>query len=207
LFRDAYGSKVIKEDIFYYVYGVLHSPEYRSRFAADLKKMLPRIPLTKEAEDFWRFSQAGRELAQWHINYETVDPWPIVEHTAKFDFDSWELYKVQKMTFARPTTAQKEAGLKWDKTQIIFNSQVTLRDIPLEAYDYVVNGKPAIEWVMERYQVTRDKDSGIVNDPNDWCKEHNQPRYIVDLIGRVVRVSMETIKIVRELPALNEIER
>lgn len=205
-FRSMYGPKTTKEDIFFYVYGVLHSPEYRRRFSADLKKMLPRIPLTKEAEDFWRFSQAGRELAQWHINYETVAPWPIVEHTAKFDFDSWELYKVQKMTFARPTTAQKEAGLKWDKTQIIFNSQVTLRDIPVEAYDYVVNGKPAIEWVMERYQVTRDKDSGIVNDPNDWCKEHNQPRYIVDLIGRVVRVSMETIKIVRELPALNEIE-
>jgi predicted helicase len=94
--------------------------------------------------------------------------------------------------------------LKWDKTKIIYNSHVTISQIPLEAYDYVVNGKPAIEWVMERYQVTRDKDSGIVNDPNDWCREHNQPRYIIDLIARVVRVSLETIKIVKCLPALNE---
>ena len=86
------------------------------------------------------------------------------------------------MTFARPTAEQKAAGAKWDKTRIIYNSHITLASIPLEAYDYVVNGKPAIEWIMERYQVTRDKDSGIVNDPNDWCREHNQPRYIIDLI-------------------------
>lgn len=204
-FHGVYGANVTKEDIFYYIYGILHSPEYRTRFAADLKKMLPRIPLTKETEDFWRFSQAGRDLAHWHLNYETVEPWPVVEQMAKFNFDSWELYKVQKMTFARPTTAQKEAGLKWDKTRIIYNSHVTLSAIPLEAYDYVVNGKPAIEWVMERYQVTRDKDSGIVNDPNDWCKEHDQPRYIVDLIGRIVQVSIETMKIVSGLPALNEV--
>ncbi len=94
--------------------------------------------------------------------------------------------------------------MKWDKTRIIYNSHVTISKIPLEAYEYVVNGKPAIEWIMERYQVTRDKDSGIVNDPNDWSKEHKQPRYIVDLIGRVVRVSIETMKIVKKLPALNE---
>jgi predicted helicase len=122
----------------------------------------------------------------------------------RFDFDSWEQFQVQKMTFARPSAEQKAAGLKWDKTKIIYNSHVTISQIPLEAYDYVVNGKPAIEWVMERYQVTRDKDSGIVNDPNDWCREHNQPRYIIDLIARVVRVSLETIKIVKCLPALNE---
>lgn len=122
----------------------------------------------------------------------------------RFDFDSSEQFRVQKMTFARPTPEQKAAGMKWDKTKILYNSHVTISQIPLEAYDYVVNGKPAIEWVMERYQVTRDKDSGIVNDPNDWCREHNQPRYILDLISRVVRVSMETIKIVKSLPALNE---
>jgi predicted helicase len=108
------------------------------------------------------------------------------------------------MTFGRPTTEQKAAGAKWDKTRIIYNSHLTISKIPLEAYDYVVNGKPAVEWIIERYQVTRDKDSGIVNDPNEWCREHNQPRYIVDLIGRVVRVSMETMSIVKTLPALNE---
>lgn len=90
---------------------------------------------------------------------------------------------------------------------IIYNSHLTLSMIPLEAYEYTVNGKPAIEWIIERYQFTRDKDSGIVNDPNDWCKEHDQPRYIVDLIERVVRVSMETMKVVKGLPALNELGR
>jgi len=203
-FRDVYVNDVGKEDIFYYVYGVLHSPEYRTRFAADLKKMLPRIPLTKEAKDFWTFSECGRKLAEWHLNYETVEPWPVDELRDKLDLGFEDTYKVQKMTFARPTAEQKAAGAKWDKTRIVYNSHVTIAKIPLEAYDYVVNGKPAIEWIIERYQVTRDKDSGIVNDPNDWCKEHNQPRYILDLIGRVVRVSMETMKVVKILPALNE---
>jgi SOS-response transcriptional repressor LexA len=203
-FRGVYGKDATKEDIFYYVYGVLHSPEYRMRFAADLKKMLPRIPLTKATRDFKAFSQAGRELAQWHLHYETVEPWDLEEHMDRFNFDPAEQFKVTKMTFARPTPDQKEAGAKWDKTKVIYNSHVTLSGIPLEAYEYVVNGKPAIEWILERYQVTRDKDSGIVNDPNDWCIEHNQPRYIIDLLKRVVRVSMETIKIVKRLPALNE---
>jgi phage repressor protein C with HTH and peptisase S24 domain len=203
-FRGAYEKDVTKEDIFYYVYGVLHSPEYRTRFAADLKKMLPRIPLTKETRDFKAFSKAGRQLAQWHLNYETVEPWKLEEQMDRFNFDPSDQFKVTKMTFARPTPAQKEAGAKWDKTKVIFNSHVTLSGIPLDAYEYVVNGKPAIEWILERYQLTRDKDSGIVNDPNDWCMEHNQPRYIIDLLKRVVRVSMETMKIVKRLPALNE---
>lgn len=199
-FHDLYGKDVTKEDIFYYVYGVLHSTEYRTRFAADLKKMLPRIPLTKETRDFKAFSQAGRELAQWHLNYETVEPWNLEEHMDRFNFDPSEQFRVTKMTFARPTPEQKGAGAKWDKTKITYNSHVTLSGIPLDAYEYVVNGKPAIEWILERYQVTRDKDSGIVNDPNDWCMEHNQPRYVIDLLKRVVRVSMETIKD-REAPA------
>ena len=204
-FSSIYSGEVLtKEDLFYYVYGILHSPEYRTRFAADLKKMLPRIPLTKETKDFKAFSDAGRTLAEWHLNYETIEPWNVTEHSDKLALDPWELYKVQKMIFARPTAEQKQAGAKWDKTKIIYNSDVTLSGIPLEAYDYVVNGKPAIEWIIERYQFTRDKDSGIVNDPNDWCKEHNQPRYIIDLIKRVVRVSIETMKIVKTLPALNE---
>lgn len=204
-FCGAYGEDVTKEDVFYYVYGVLHSPEYCTRFAADLKKMLPRVPLTKETKYFWAFSKAGRELAKWHLNYETVTPWRIEEIQDKLDLGFEETYKVSKMTFARPSAEQRAAGAKWDKTCIIYNSHVTISKIPLEAYEYVVNGKPAIEWVMERYQFTRDKDSGIQNDPNDWCKKHKQPRYIIDLVARVVRVSMETMKIVKQLPALNEV--
>ena len=196
-FPEAYGPLVTKEDIFYYVHGILHSPEYRRRFAADLKKMLPRIPLTKRPDDFQAFSKAGHDLAHWHLNYETVEPYPVEEHSDTLLLDPEEHFKVQKMTFGRMTKAI-------DKTTIIVNSHVTLRGIPLEAYDYVVNGKPAIEWIMERYQKSTDKDSGIVNDPNDWAKEHNQPRYIIDLVKRVVWVSLETMKIVAILPALNE---
>ncbi|HET6250836.1 MAG TPA: type ISP restriction/modification enzyme, partial [Tepidisphaeraceae bacterium] len=105
-FRDAYGPEVTKEDIFYYVYGILHSPEYRTRFAADLKKMLPRIPLTKHSRDFKAFSDAGRKLAEWHLNYETVAPWPVEEIHDKEELDLGETYKVQKMTFARPSVEQ-----------------------------------------------------------------------------------------------------
>jgi predicted helicase len=207
-FRAAYegkgGQEVSKEDIFYYVYGVLHSPEYRTRFASDLKKMLPRIPFTREAADFRKFAQAGRDLAQWHLHYETVEPWPVKEHHDELLSDPAKDFLVQKMTFARPTPEQKARGEKWDRTTIHYNSRITLTGIPLEAYDYVVNGKPALEWIMERYAVTVDKDSGIKNDPNDWAREHKQPRYILDLVKRIVRVSIETMKIVNGLPPLNE---
>ncbi len=189
--------RITKEDIFYYVYGVLHSREYRTRFASDLKKMLPRLPFTRETADFWRFSQAGRDLAQWHLNYETVEPWPVPEFASELLSDPAKDFLVTKMTFGR-----KDKQV--DKTTIHYNSRLTLTGIPLEAYDYVVNGKPALEWIMERYQVSVDKDSGIRNDPNDWAREHNQPRYILDLLKRIVRVSLETMKIVNALPALNE---
>ena len=189
--------RITKDDIFYYVYGVLHSPEYRTRFASDLKKMLPRLPFTRDTADFWRFSQAGRDLAQWHLNYETVEPWPVQEYASELLSDPAKDFLVQKMTFGR-----KDKQV--DKTTIHYNARITLTGIPLEAYDYVVNGKPALEWVMERYQITVDKDSGLRNDPNDWAREHNQPRYILDLLKRIIRVSLETMKIVNALPALNE---
>lgn len=196
-FRTAYDKKITKEDIFYYVYGILHSPEYKTRFSSDLKKMLPRIPFTREKADFWKFSRAGRDLAHWHLNYETVEPYPVQEHSSTLTFDPAKDYLVQKMTFGRKDKLV-------DKTTIAYNSHITLTGIPLEAYNYIVNRKPAIEWIMERYQVTRDKDSGICNDPNDWAKEHSQPRYIIDLVKRVVRVSVETMRIVNVLPPLNE---
>jgi predicted helicase len=203
-FRDAYGPRVSKEDIFYYVYSILHSPEYRTRFASDLKKMLPRIPLTKEAADFKAFTKAGRDLAHWHLNYETIEPYDLTEFAPDLGFDKAKEYRVEKMSYARPDAAAKARGEKWDKTSIIYNSRITLAGIPPEAQEYVVNGKPALEWIMERYQVTVDPDSGIRNDPNDWATEHNQPRYIIDLVKRIVRVSVETVKIVKGLPALKE---
>jgi len=206
-FQAAYEKRLTAEDLFYYVYGVLHSPEYRARFASDLKKMLPRLPLTRENTDFWQFSKAGRELAHWHLNYETVEPWPVQEHCSALSLDPAKDYLVQKMTYGRPTAEQKAAGEKFDKTVLHYNAHITLTDIPLEAYEYMVNGKSALDWIVERYQVTVDKDSGIKNDPNDWAREHNQPRYILDLFKRLIRVSMETNRIVTSLPALNERQR
>ncbi|HEY3307923.1 MAG TPA: type ISP restriction/modification enzyme [Desulfuromonadaceae bacterium] len=190
-FRSTYDKSITKEDIFYYVYGILHSPEYKLRFEADLNKMLPRIPFAK---DFWAFCNAGKSLAEWHLNYEVVEPYEVKESSGSLVIDPKSHFKVTKMTFGKNSKAV-------DKSTIIYNSNITLSGIPLEAYDYVVNGKPALEWLMERYQFTRDKDSGITNDPNDWSTE---PRYIIDLVKRIVRVSMETMKIVNALPALNE---
>lgn len=187
------GASITKEDIFYYVYGILHSPEYKSRFDSDLKKMVPRIPF---AQDFWAFSKAGRELAHWHLNYETIEPYAL-QQTGELDLGDPAYYQVQKMQFAKK-------GKEVDKTTINVNSRLRLSGIPLEAYDYIVNGKSAIEWVMERYQITVDKDSGIRNDPNAWATESGQPDYIVNLVKRVVRVSVETVKLVKALPALNE---
>ncbi|OYD53108.1 damage-inducible protein, partial [Thauera propionica] len=190
-FRGHYGDATItKEGIFWYVYGILHSPEYKQRFAADLKKMLPRIPF---AEDFNAFSDAGRRLSEWHLNYETVEPFPLTEETKRLVMEP-EDYLVTKMTFG------KKDG-KPDKSVVVYNPHLVLRDIPLEAYEYVVNGKPAIEWIMERYQVTVDKASGIKNDPNEWSED---PRYIVDLLKRIVRVSLESVRIIQSLPALKE---
>ncbi|WP_215861996.1 type ISP restriction/modification enzyme [Acidithiobacillus ferriphilus] len=185
-----------KEDIFYYVYGILHSPEYRERYANDLKKMLPRIPF---APDFWAFSKAGRDLAYWHLNYEKIDPYEgleiVIKDSAK-NLPPHTLYHIDKMEFAKLT------GRERDKTIIHCNGYITIKGVPLEAYEYVVNGKPAIEWIMERYKITVDKDSGIRNDPNDWCREHEDPEYIFRLVQQVVRVSVETVRIVGNLVGL-----
>lgn len=192
-FHAAYpGESISKEDLFYYVYGLLHSPDYRERFADNLSKELPRIPAVKKTEDFWAFSQAGRALAELHLNYETVAPYPLsmeVKGSLK-DAD----YRVEKMKFAK----------KGDKTTVIYNSRITLKGIPEAAWDYVVNGKAALDWVMERQAVRTDKASGIVNDANDWANETmGNPKYPLELFQRVVTVSLETQKIVKALPKLD----
>lgn len=186
--RESYGPKVTKEGIFYYVYGLLHSPDYRKAFAADLKKMLPRIPLVEKPADFWAFSKAGRALADLHLNYETQPACGevVVEGAEQDNFH------VEKMRFPD----------KKDKSVIEFNPWIKLTNIPLEAYGYVVNGRSAIEWVMERYQIKTDKASGITNDPNDWAQEHGKPRYILDLLLSVISVSMQTLSTIKTLPKL-----
>jgi predicted helicase len=187
--KQQYGKTVTKEDIFYYVYGFLHSNEYRETFTNDLKKMLPRLPLVETVTDFWAFSKAGRKLAELHLNYETVAPSPDVTVTG----DDGKTYSVDKIRF--PKKGQKET--------INYNSKITLSNIPSKAYEYVVNGKSAIEWIMERYQVSTHKESGIVNDPNDWAKEVGNPRYILDLLLSIISVSVQTVDIVNSLPKVD----
>jgi predicted helicase len=187
-YQNRYGTDLTKEDIFYHVYGLLHSPEYKRRYAADLKKMIPRIPMVT---DFWGFSEAGHQLAAWHLDYEEVDPWPLEEITTGAE----PSYRVQKMRFAKDGNAT-------DKTRIVYNNYLTLAGIPEEAYRYEVNGRSAIEWIIDRYQIKTDRDSGIVNDPNNWTTEHEHPRYIVDLLKRIVSVSVATSEIVERLPEL-----
>jgi predicted helicase len=186
--KAIYGKNVGKEEIFYYVYGFLHSPEYLIKFANDLKKMLPRLPLVEDVRDFWKFSKAGRELAELHINYEKV---PAYEGVKVTGFDSG-FYRVEKMRF--PSKNQKDT--------IIYNSKIVIENIPAKAYEYVVNGKSAIEWIMERYQVTVHKESGIKNDPNDWADEVGNPRYILDLLLSIINVSVKTVGIVEGLPGV-----
>lgn len=225
--RAEFGDTVTKEDVFYYIYGVLHSPDYRKRFEPDLKKSLARIPLCRTGAEFAAFVKAGRKLGDLHCGYEKVKPWKdcVVDvkgvqgelignqHDLHVSTRSARLnnslYAVTKMRFAKkdsPEDENKNGKLDRremeDRSRIVYNDHVTIRGIPLAAYDYVVNGKSAIEWVMERYQVTTNKDSGIVNDPNKWLAECGDERYIVDLILKVVTVSMETQKIVEKLPVL-----
>ncbi|MGC6407755.1 DEAD/DEAH box helicase [Bisgaard Taxon 45] len=202
-FVKFYGTaeNISKEDIFYYIYGLLHSEEYREKYADNLSKQLPRIPRVKSAVDFWAFSKAGRELAELHLHYEKV---PMYEHCLfkgglRVSNDQivggiGEDFYVEKMKFAK----------KEDKTKVVYNKKFSIENIPLEAFDYIVNGKPALEWVMERQSVKTDKDSGIVNDANDWAIETmDNPRYPMELFLRVITVSIETVKIVNNLPKLD----
>lgn len=203
-FQSAYpGQKISKEDLFYYIYGLLHSPEYRTRFANNLAKQLPRIPPVKSFDDFKAFSDAGRALGDLHVNFETAEPYMVTFKEGTHDLipeaqaDPAKFYRVKKMKFGGK-------GKEKDKSTVIYNDNITMQNIPLEAYDYVVNGKPALEWVMERQVVKQDKASGIINDANDYANETiGDPRYPMELFQRVITVSLETMRIVNGLPKLD----
>ncbi len=192
-----HASNITKEMIFYYVYGLLHSTDYRERFAADLKKSLPRIPIVEDVNDFMDFYKFGKALADLHLNYETVDPYPGVkvvgDKKVTGDDSDYDYFRVwDKMRFKS----------KDDKSTIIYNGNIRIENIPAKAYEYVVNGKSAIEWIVERYCVSQDKKSLIKNDANDWSREHGKPRYILDLLLSVINVSVQTVDIVKALPKL-----
>jgi predicted helicase len=201
-FQAAYPDETIsKEDLFYYIYGLLHSPEYRTRFKNNLMKQLPRIPAVKSAADFWAFSKAGRALGDLHVNYESVEPYPVVIkegdlRLASID-DPKAFYRVEKMKFGGK-------GKDKDRTTVNYNPHITMTQIPLRAYEYVVNGKSALDWVMERQVVKTDKASGIVNDANDYANETiGNPAYPLELFQRVITLSLETLDIVDGLPELD----
>ncbi len=185
--KNEFKLKVEKEDIFYYVYGFLHCPNYIKVFSETLKKELPKIPLLDE-NLFWKFSKAGKELAELHLNYESILPYSNLTISG-LDIGN---FKVQKMKFQK----------KDDKSSIIYNKFITIDNIPSKAYQYVVNGRSAIEWIMDRYQVRVDSKSGIINDPNDWSVEQDNPRYILNLLLSVINVSVQTVDIVDSLPSL-----
>jgi len=193
-FRARYKDDTIEKiDIFFYTYGVLHSPDYRRRFADNLRRQLPRIPFTP---DFRAFAEAGERLAELHVEYEQVEPWPLTElgadNAPADEAKRKAFYRVEQMRWGGKAREK-------DKTIIQYNDRITLTGIPDEAHEYVVNGKPALDWIVERYAVTTGKQSGLVNDPNEWSDD---PRYILDLVKRVTRVAVETVKIVKGLPPL-----
>jgi predicted helicase len=195
LYRQAVGNSVTKDDIFYYVYGILHDPNYRSRYVTDLKKMLPHIPTPDGADRFVTVTDIGRELADLHVNYEAAKPYSLdVELRPGGDLKDRETWRVDKMRWRSKT----------DRDAIVYNGKVTLAGIPSKAHDYLLGSRSGLEWILDRYQVKKDKKSGIVNDPNEWCDEHDDPTYIVELIKKITTVSVETMKVVDTLSGASQ---
>ena len=190
LYRAAVGNQVTKDDIFYYVYGILHDPDYRASYAADLKKMLPHIPTPDSADRYATIAEIGRQLAELHLNYEAAQQHPLdMQLKPGADPNNRETWRVEKMRWRSKT----------DRDAIIYNGKVTIAGIPAAAHDYMLGSRPALEWIIDRYQVKTDSTSGIVNDPNEWCDEHDDPTYIIDLIKKITTVSVETAALVEQL--------
>ena len=201
-YRARYGEDVTVDQVFAYIYGILHSPEYRERYAVDLAKLLPRIPEVATAQAFHAFASAGQRLLDLHIGYEDAEPYPLAEQVMPGSPpDTPERYRVEKMRWGGAARDPDRSCGSW------YNDWITLADIPDEAHDYLVGPRSALAWLLDRYQVKTDKASGIVNDVNDWGFECGEPRYILDLVRRIVTVSVETMAIVRALPELREAEQ
>lgn len=195
-YRAAFGPNVNADDVFASIYALLHSIQYRKTFADDLKRQLPRIPLPSNTADFRTFVEAGTRLLTLHINYETVDPYPLQEQHSTADATAENFYRLDKMRYGSSARSK-------DFSTIVVNPNITLSGIPDEAHEYTLGSRTALDWVLDRYRVKTDKTSGIRNDPNDWANEHESSRYIVDLIRRVTTISVETMRIVGSLPTLD----
>lgn len=197
IYRDALRPGITGDDIFHFVYGKLHDPKYRTKYAADLKKMLPHIETPSSRAEFDKFAAAGAELMELHANYKDVEPWPL-DVQVKGDESDRETWRVTKLRWAKRKDPETGKSVN-DVTKLIYNPKVSITGIPAEADEYMLGSRSALAWIIDRYQVKKDKASGIVNDPNDWADEVGNPRYIVDLIGRVTRVAMETNRTVKSL--------
>lgn len=173
------------EDTFAYVYGLLNSKEYQEKYANDLRKDLARIPIVKNKE---KYIEIGKKLMELHLNYEEVP----VYNQAKIIYNGEHNYKVKKMMFSKRSDDESD-----DRSTIIFNDNITISNIPDKAYKYIVNGRPAIEWIMDQYQIKTDKGSGITDDPNDFSDD---PKYIFNLLLRIINVSVKTVDLINELP-------
>ena len=190
-FREHYDDNTIsKDDIFDYVYGVLHAPSYREQFANDLSKMIPRIPY---APDFRTFAEAGAALADLHLNYEICEQYPGLSVEPITPSLLWE----EKPEHFRLGRRAMRFADKQERTTLIINEHVCVSGIPEEAHRYVVNGRTPLEWFIDRYKITQDKNSGIVNDPNGWFEN---PRDLITAIERIVYVSVESTKVIENLP-------
>jgi predicted helicase len=195
LFKETYPLlSITRLDIFHYIYGLLHSREYQERFKDNLIKETPRIPLVKKAIDFKTFVVAGQELAKLHIHYDQAKKYPLeIVHSGPLtDKD----YYVTKMKFGK-------SGKDTDLSTITYNSKITLKGIPLKAYDYTIRGRAPINWVVQYQGVRQDKDSGIVDDSNLWKEALENPKYPLELLLRVITVSLETLNIIDKLPKLD----
>lgn len=190
MYRSYYGEQVTKDEIFDFVYGLLHSPDYRADFASDLTKMIPRLPMLKAVSDFQLFADAGHKLMALHLDYESVEPYPL-----DVDMAAGASLLVERMRFAGKAGA-------WDKSTVRYNDQITIRGIPPETEDYKVGSRSALEWILERYRLRVDPDSGITNDPNAWGIERGNPEYILNLVRRIVTVSVESVTLINGLPDL-----
>ncbi len=175
--RVSASNEISKWDIFYYAYAILHHPEYRQKYAANLKRELPRLPF---APDFLPFANAGRKLAELHVNYENQVEYPLEMIENNAEQVDWT---VEKMRYNK------------DKTQIIYNDFLTLGNIPPEAHSYRLGNRSALDWIVDQYKVSVDKRSGITNNPN----REDDKQYIVRLIKKIVTISLETTKIVNSL--------
>ena len=197
--KKKYNTKNITcENIFYYIYAVLHHPEYKILFSNNLSKGLPRIPYVHSYESFIKLSKAGENLSGIHINYEKAQPYPVNikknNLSLKNKTNEETLYHLKKMRFVNKT----------DKSSVRYNTSIIIENIPIEAYQYQIGGRSALEWIMDRQSIKVDKDSEIINDPNDFANNTmKNPSYPLNLFKKIITVSLETLKIIRSFPTLN----